>query len=152
MAACGLDVLLFALGHAVEAANESLRARREAIRAGDLAQGRGLRVDVPRDPSPDAPLESVVIPLAMFRDRGQPHVSMMSLEFDCRLRLRRVRHGETRQLVVELGGRRRRWFARDRPHRLRITYRAVDAWRPRVELDGRLVAFPSLAGDRSWNA
>ncbi|UPG85330.1 hypothetical protein L2Y94_18805 [Luteibacter aegosomatis] len=147
MAACALDALLYALRHAVEAANESLRARRDAIRAGDAAEGHALRVDVPADPSPDAPLESVVIPMAMFRDRGQPHVSLMSLEFDCLLRYRRPRRGDPAELIVELGRRRRRWFSRERAHRLRITYRAVDAWRPRVELDGRVVAFPSLTGD-----
>lgn len=147
MATCALDTLLYALRLAVEAANESLGARRDAIRAGDAAEDRALRVDVPTHPSPDAPLESVVIPMAMFRDRGQPHVSLMSLEFDCLLRYRRLRRGDPAELVVELGRRRRRWFSRDRVHRLRITYRAVDAWRPRVELDGRVVAFPSLAGE-----
>jgi hypothetical protein len=141
MATCTFDQLLFALRVSVEAANEALRRRRLAHYAAGDAGGDALHVDVPRDAGADAPLESVVLPLRWFRDPRMPQITELSVEFDCRLRYERGSDGAT-ALVVDLHpAPPRRW--RRRPlHRLRIGYRAADAWQPSVSLDGRPVAVP----------
>lgn len=141
MATCTFDQLLFALRVSVEAANDALRHRRLAHYAADHAGSEALHVEVPRGPSDDAPLDAVVLPLRWFRDPRVPQVTELSVEFDCRLRYERGSDGAA-ALVIDLHpAPPRRW--RPRPlHRLRIGYRAADAWQPSVSLDGRPVDVP----------
>lgn len=139
---CTFDQLLFALRVSVEAANETLRRRRLAHYASGIdAGGDALHVDIPRDARPDAPLESVVIPLRWFRDPRMPQVTELSVEFDCRLRYERGGDGVT-GLVVDMHPPRRAWWRRWPVHRIRIAYRAADAWEPSIAIDGRRVAIP----------
>jgi len=145
MATCTFDQLLYALRVSVEAANEALRRRRLMQYALGDAGGQSLHVDVPRDSAFDAPLESVVIPLNWFRDPHVPLVTELSVEFDCRLRYERGSAGNG-GLVIELSPPRRTWFRRRALHRMRVAFRASDAWQPDVSIDGRVVALP-LAGN-----
>lgn len=118
MIECALDTLLYTLRDAVEKA----------------ADDGSIRLDLPGGTLPATPL---TMPLSIFRDHRQPDVTLLSLEFDCYLRMRRLRGQALPELILNLGKPRWRWFTRSRPHRMRISYRAVDGWRPRVELDGR---------------
>ncbi|GAA0915660.1 hypothetical protein KR767_09460 [Luteibacter anthropi] len=118
MIECALDTLLYTLRDAVEKTSDA----------------NSVRVDLPGAGDPASPL---VLPIATFRDHRQPDMTLLSLEFDCYLRLRRIRGQPLPELILNLGKPRWRWLSRSRPHRMRISYRAVDGWRPRVELDGR---------------
>jgi hypothetical protein len=145
MAVCTFDQLLYALRVSVEAANESLRRRRAMqVAAGD-SDGEALHVEIPRDASPDAPLEPVVIPLREFRDPRVPQVAELSVSFDCRLRYERRPSG-VEELVIDMGPARRRWFRRVRTHHMCISFLARDAWQPRIVLDDRVVSAPVAAG------
>jgi len=142
MATCTFDQLLYALRMAVEAANDALRLRRAQQYATGDAGGHALHVHVPTDATDAAELESVVIPLRWFRDHRVPQVTEFIMEFDCRFRYRRVR-GAASELVVDLSRPRKTWWRRPRLHRMRIAYRAADAWQPNVAIDGRRVDFPA---------
>lgn len=141
MATCTLDQWLYALRIAVEAANESLRRRRAMQYAAGDASGQALHVDVPRDTSADSPLDSVVIPLRWFRDPHVPQVTELSVEFSCRLRYERGR-GESGGLIIDLHPPRPTWFRRRSLHRMRIAFRAADAWEPSVSIDERVALIP----------
>ncbi|URL57028.1 hypothetical protein IM816_10165 [Luteibacter flocculans] len=141
MATCTLDQWLYALRIAVEAANESLRRRRAMQYAVGDASGQALHVDVPRDASADSPLDSVVIPLRWFRDPHVPQVTELSVEFSCRLRYERGRGGEG-GLIIDLHPPRPTWFRRRSLHRMRIAFRAADAWEPSVSIDERVALIP----------
>jgi hypothetical protein len=147
VAVCTFDQLLYALRVSVEAANEALRRRRSMhLEAGDT-DAQALHVEIPRDPGPDAPLEPVVIPLRAFRDPRVPLVTELSVAFDCRLRYERGPLGVD-ELVIDMRPVRRVWFRRPRVHHMRISFRAVDAWQPRIVLDDRVVSVPLVAGER----
>lgn len=141
MANCTFDQLLYALRVSVEAANEALQQRRaKHYQAGDT-DAQALHVDLPFNASPDAPLVPVVIPLRAFRDPRVPQVTELSVAFDCRLRYERSGN-DADELVIDMRPPRWFWFRRAKMHRLCISFRAVDAWRPKVVLDGRVVGFP----------
>jgi hypothetical protein len=145
MATCTFDQLLYALRVSVEAANEAmLRRRAMQYEAGDTS-AQALHVDVPRNASPDAPLEAVVIPLRLFRDPRVPLVTELSVEFDCRLRYERAGDGAG-GLVIDLRPPRLTWFRRRPLHRMCISFRSVDAWQPRIAIDGRAVTLPAARG------
>lgn len=141
MATCTLDQWLYALRIAVEAANESLRRRRAMQYAVVDASGQSLHVDVPRDASVDSPLDSVVIPLRWFRDPHVPQVTELSVEFSCRLRYERGRGGSG-GLIIDLHPPRPTWFRRRSLHRMRIAFRAADAWEPSVSIDESVALIP----------
>ncbi|HEY4293982.1 hypothetical protein [Luteibacter sp.] len=141
MATCTFNQLLYALRVSVEAANEALQRRRVMQYEYGNTGGLGLHVDVPRDSAADAPLESVVIPLNWFRDPHVPQVTELSVEFDCRLRYERG-SGSTGGLVIDMRPPRLTLFRRRPLHRLRIAFRAVDAWQTNVSIDGRVVDIP----------
>lgn len=143
MATCTFNQLLYALRVSVEAANEALRRRRLMQYAVSNAGGEALHVDLPRDSAFDAPLESVVIPLNWFRDPHVPLVTEFSVEFDCRLRYERGSAG-TGGLVIDLLPARRTWFRKRAAHRMRVAFRASDAWQPDISIDGRVVALPMV--------
>jgi hypothetical protein len=143
MATCTFNQLLYALRVSVEAANEALRRRRLMQYAVSNAGGEALHVDVPRDSAFDAPLESVVIPLNWFRDPHVPLVTELSVEFDCRLRYERGSAG-IGGLVIDLLPARRTWFRKRVAHRMRVAFRASDAWQPDISIDGRIVALPMV--------
>lgn len=143
MATCTFDQLLYALRVSVEAANEALLRRRAMQYETGDASGQALHVDVPRDARPDAPLEAVVIPLRQFRDARMPLVTELSVEFDCRLRYERSRDG-TGGLVIDMHPPRRTWFRRRPLNRMSISFRATEAWRPRIAIDGRAVNLPAM--------
>ncbi|MDQ0010991.1 hypothetical protein J2T07_003197 [Luteibacter jiangsuensis] len=149
MASCGFDTLLYGLREAVCAADESLGARRQALRRDD--EKHALHAWVPVSPAADAELEPVVIPLRMFRDNRRPHISVMSIEFEGRFLLRRERGVSKPRLVIEIGKPRFRWFSRGGMHHVRISYRSADAWQPCVEVDGKVVDLPppAMAGNGS---
>lgn len=143
MATCTFNQLLYALRVSVEAANEALHRRRLMQYEAATAGGQALHVDVPRDSASDAPLESVVIPLNWFRDPSVPLVTELSLEFGCRLRYERGSAG-TGGLVIELRPAAPTWFRRSPVHRMRIVFRAANAWEPSVAIDGRVVNLPKI--------
>lgn len=145
MATCTFNQLLYALRVSVEAANESLHRRRLMQYAAGDAGGQALHVEVPRDSAFDAPLESVVIPLNWFRDPRVPLVTEFSVAFDCRLRYERGSSAATGGLVIDMRPPRPSWFRRRPLHRMRIAFRASEAWQPNVSLDGRVVSLP-MAG------
>lgn len=142
MAICALDTLLESLREVVVAADASIRRRRDERRSHDDSDAYALHANIPASPDPDARLEPVVIPLRLFRDRREPHVALLSIEFDGRFRLRRIRGAKRPQLVIDLGQPRFRWFSRRPVHRIRISYRSVDAWQPCIEIDDRVVVLP----------
>jgi hypothetical protein len=145
MAVCTFDQLLYALRVSVEAANESLRKRRAMLVAAGDTEAQALHVEIPRDASPDAPLEAVVIPLREFRDPRVPQVAELSVSFDCRLRYERGPFGVD-ELVIDMRPVQRRWFRRVRMHHMSISFLARDAWQPRIVLDDRVVSVPVAAG------
>jgi hypothetical protein len=142
MASCEFDTLLYGLRDAVCAADESLHARRQALRRDD--DTHALHAWVPVSPEPDAALEPVIIPLRLFRDNRQPHIAVMSIEFEGRFFLRRERNASKPRLVIEMGKPRFRWFSRAVVHHVRISYRSIDAWRPFVEIDGKSIDLPGM--------
>ena len=145
MAVCTFDQLLYALRVSVEAANEALRRRRAMhVDAGDT-DAQALHVEIPRHAGPDAPLEPVVIPLRAFRDPRVPQVTELSVAFDCRLRYERGPLGVD-ELVIDMRPVRRVWFRRRRMHHMSISFRAADAWQPRIVLDDRVVNVPVVSG------
>jgi hypothetical protein len=145
MAICALDTLLESLREAVRAADEAIRHRRDALRHDDDDEAHALHVQVPASPYPGAPLEPVVVPLRLFRDRRDVRIALLSLEFDGRFRLHKLGGNRRPQLVIDLGRPRFRWFTRAQAHRIRISYRSVDAWLPHIEIDGRAVTLPASA-------
>jgi len=145
MAVCTFDQLLYALRVSVEAANEALRRRRAMhVDAGDT-DAQALHVEIPRDAGPDALLEPVVIPLRAFRDPRVPQVTELSVAFDCRLRYERGPLGVD-ELVIDMRPVRHVWFRRRRMHHMSISFRAADAWQPRIVLDDRVVSVPVVSG------
>ncbi|MDR6640864.1 hypothetical protein J2X57_000058 [Luteibacter sp. 1214] len=138
MAECSFDQLLFALRVSVEAANDGLRRRRGLHYEHDRAGNEALHVDIPRGPRDDATLDPVVIPMSWFRDPRLPQVTELSVAFDCRLRYERVR-GAADALIIDMNPPPPRWFRRRPLHRMVIRFRAADAWRADVSLDGRPV-------------
>lgn len=142
MAICAMDTLLESLREVVVAADEAIRRRRDERRRDDDSEAYALHASIPASPSPDAPLEPVVIPLRLFRDRREPRIALLSIEFDGRFRFRRVSGAQRPQLVIDLGRPRFHWLSRGRMHRIRISYRSVDAWKPCIEIDDRVVALP----------
>ncbi|WP_448096185.1 hypothetical protein [Luteibacter yeojuensis] len=143
MASCGFDTLLYGLRDAVCAADESLDARRQALRRDD--DTHALHAWVPVSPDADAALEPVVIPLRLFRDNRRPHIAVMSIEFEGRFFLRRERAASKPRLIIEIGKPRFRWFSRAVMHHVRISYRSADAWQPFVEVDGKAVDLPGVS-------
>jgi hypothetical protein len=142
MATCTFNQLLYALRVSVETANEALHRRRLGHYEAAQAGGQALHVEVPRDSAFDAPLESVVIPLNWFRDPRVPQVTELSVEFGCRLRYERGSAG-TGGLVIDLRPPKPSWFRRRPLHRMRVVFRATDAWQPTVSIDGRVVDLPA---------
>lgn len=145
MAVCTFDQLLYALRVSAEAANESLRQRRAMHLADGDSDSQALQVQVPRDPSLNAPLEPVVIPLRAFRDPRVPQVTELSVAFDCRLRYERGPDG-VEELMIDMRPARRVWFWRVRMHHMSISFRARDQWVPRIVLDDRVVSVRFAAG------
>jgi len=147
MTICSLDTFMYGLRMAIMAADEAVRARRESVLRGDI--GRHLQVHIPESPAVDAPLVPMVIPLHLFRDPGNPRMAFLSVEFDVRFRQRRIRGERRPVLLLDMRKPRLRWFGRGAMQRLRISYRLTDHWEPRVELDGRVLSLPPMAGQKA---
>ena len=149
MTTCSFDTLLKSLQRAVMDANASIRQRRvelfpETSSAPETSE-HSLQVQIPQSPTPDAPCHTLVLPLSQFRDRRVPQIAMLSVEFDCRLRFRKHRGQKEPQLHLQIGKPRFAWLSRSKLHHVRIAYLATSAWQPQIEVDGRVLPFPSAA-------
>jgi hypothetical protein len=138
---CTFDQWLFALRIGVETANDALRLRRARQLHLANAGGENLHVEIPRGPADDAPLDPVVIPLRWFRDWRVPQVTEFSVEFECQLHYVKSR-GAPAELVIDMRPPGKRWWRRQRSHHMRIAFRAADAWKPSISLDGRQAHAP----------
>ncbi len=148
MTTCALDTLIFALQDAVIDANLAIRRRRETKLASGKSDGTehvAMQVQIPQSPAQDAPCTAVTIPLSQFRDHRVPNITMMSIEFDCRLHFLRQRNKSIPVLTMSLDKPRFAWLFRKLSHHVRISYVSTNAWQPQLEIDGRVVALPNLA-------
>jgi hypothetical protein len=149
MTNCSFDSLLIHLQRAVMDANTSIRQRRLALfpDAGSAPETseHSFQVQIPQNPAPNAPCHTLVLPLSQFRDRRVPQIAMLSVEFDCRLRFRKRRGQKEPQLHLHIGKPRFAWWPRGKLHHVRIAYLATSAWQPQVEVDGRVLPWPSAA-------
>lgn len=148
MTTCSFDTLLVILQGAVMDANASIRQRRlelfPEMESAPETSEHCFQVQIPQSPAADAPCETLVLPLSQFRDRRVPQIAMLSVEFDCRLRFRRQRGQKEPQLHLQIGKPRLAWLFRRKLHHVRIAYLATSAWQPQVEVDGRVLPFPSV--------
>lgn len=148
------DDLLLAFQSALVAAQESLRIRREeAIRRMSAADETGgasrssfFTFAIPQKGTDGDTYEMLPLPVASFRAQHRPRISMLSLEFECELKEKRLPGASHRYSLVIVARNQRRWWHQKR-RRMQIVFHGTDHPSGEVRIDGKLlVEIPRYAG------
>jgi len=147
------DDLLQAFQSALVAAQDSLRIRREeAVRRMCKADGTdGSRSSfftfaIPRQGADGDTYEVVPLPVSSFRAHHRPRISMLSLEFECELKEKRLPGASRRYSLVIVARNQRRWWHKKR-RRMQIVFHGTDHPSGEVSIDGKLfVEIPRYDG------
>ncbi|MFA6464495.1 MAG: hypothetical protein WCT30_01985 [Desulfurivibrionaceae bacterium] len=148
------DDLLQAFQSALAAAQDSLRIRREeAIRrmseAGEIggaSRSSFFTFAIPQKGSDGATYEVLPLPVSSFRTCHRPRISMLSLEFECELKEKRLPGASRRYSLVIVARNQRRWWHKSR-RRMQIVFHGTDRPSGEVRIDGKLlVEIPRYGG------
>ena len=148
------DDLLQAFQSALAAAQDSLRIRREeAIRrmseAGEIggaSRSSFFTFAIPQKGSDGDIYEVLPLPVSSFRAQHRPRISMLSLEFECELKEKRLSGASRRYSLVIVARNQKRWWHKKR-RRMQIVFHGTDRPSGEVRIDGKLlVEIPRYGG------
>lgn len=147
------DDLLQAFQAALAAAQDSLRIRREeAIRRmceADETGGTGssfFTFAIPQQGTDGDKYEVLPLPASSFRAHHRSRISMLSLEFECDLKEKRLPGASRRYSLVIVARNQRRWWHKKR-RRMQIVFHGTERPSGEVRIDGKLlVEIPRYGG------
>jgi hypothetical protein len=147
------DDLLQAFQSALVAAQDSLRIRsEEAVRQMCKADGTGgsrssfFTFAIPRQGADGDTYEVLPLPISSFRAHHRPRISMLSLEFECDLKEKRLPGASRRYSLVIVARNQRRWWHKKR-RRMQIVFHGSGRPSGEVRIDGKLlVEIPPYGG------
>lgn len=147
------DDLLKAFQSALVTAQESLRIRsEEAVRrrcaAEDIGGGRSAFYTfvIPQNGMDGNKYEVLPLPVSSFRAHHRPRISMLSLEFECDLKEKKILGASRRYSLAIPARNQRRWWHKNR-RRMQIVFHGTDHPSGEVRIDGRLlVEIPRYGG------
>lgn len=139
------DDLLQAFQAALVAAQESLRIRREESirRMCEADEPGGSRSSfftfaIPQKGMDGDTYEMLPLPVSSFRAHHRPRISMLSLEFECDLKEKRLPGASRCYSLVIMAGNQRRWWHK-KQRRMQIVFHGTDRPSGEVRIDGKLL-------------
>ncbi|MHB1226224.1 MAG: hypothetical protein ACYC0O_01715 [Desulfurivibrionaceae bacterium] len=140
------DDLLQAFQSALIAAQDSLRIRREeadrrmfeAGEIGGLSRSSFFTFVIPQKGTDGDTYEVLPLPVSSFRAHHRPRISMLSLEFECELKEKRLPGASRRYSLVIVARNQRRWWHKNR-RRMQIVFHGTDRPAGEVRIDGKLL-------------
>lgn len=147
------DDLLQAFQSALITAQDSLRIRREeAIRrmceADEVGGARSsfFTFAIPRKGTDGDTYELLPLPVSSFRAHHRSRISMLSLEFECELKEKKVPGVPRRYSLTIVARNQRRWWHKKR-RRMQLVFWGTDRPSGEVRIDGKLLAeIPGYGG------
>lgn len=147
------DDLLLAVQSALVAAQDALKTRQDEMlgwkhEVDDNSASRSpvFTFAVPLTGSDKVEYEMIRLPASSFRMYNQPRISMLSLEFECELKEKKI-SGSTRAYTLVIKAGKRGWLRRKKRRRMRMVFDATDRSSGEVRLDGELLMeIPRYAG------
>ena len=140
------DDLLQAFQSALIAAQDSLRIRREeadrrmfeAGEIGGVSRSSFFTFVIPQKGTDGDTYEVLPLPVSSFRAHHRPRISMLSLEFECELKEKRLPGASRRYSLVIVARNQRRWWHKNR-RRMQIVFHGTDRPAGEVRIDGKLL-------------
>jgi len=140
------DDLLQAFQSALIAAQDSLRIRREeadrrmfeAGEIGGVSRSSFFTFVIPQKGMDGDTYEVLPLPVSSFRAHHRPRISMLSLEFECELKEKRLPGASRRYSLVIVARNQRRWWHKNR-RRMQIVFHGTDRPAGEVRIDGKLL-------------
>lgn len=140
------DDLLQAFQSALIAAQDSLRIRREeadrrmfeAGEIGGVSRSSFFTFVIPQKGTDGDTYEVLPLSVSSFRAHHRPRISMLSLEFECELKEKRLPGASRRYSLVIVARNQRRWWHKNR-RRMQIVFHGTDRPAGEVRIDGKLL-------------
>ena len=139
------DDLLQAFQLALVAAQDALRIRHEeAVRRRCKADETGgsrssfFTFAIPRQGADGDTYEVLPLPVSSFRAHHRSRISMLSLEFECELKEKRLPGASRRYSLVIVARNQRKWWHKKR-RRMQIVFHGTDRPFGEVRIDGKLL-------------